>query len=72
MLIMTLFSFNVSYGIIYYLHFFPQNQTAGLRPNGGTNQNCVYLMGGFGHHFDDTSCDYTNAPLCEAPRDGPA
>ena len=75
-LIMTLFLINVSCDIIYHLRLFPQNQTAGLEPTGGTDYNCMYLRSALGHHFCDYSCDYTASPLCEAPRealrDGPA
>ena len=55
---------------------FSQDQTSGLRPFGGTDLNCLYLNSGYGYRFADLSCDYTRAPLCEAPReaqsDGPA
>ena len=63
---MTLFSWNVSYDIIYHSWLFPQYQTSGLEPDGGTNYNCIYLLSNYGHHFADTSCGYTRPPLCEA------
>ena len=73
---MTLFLINVSCDIIYHLRLFPQDQTAGLEPDGGTDYNCIYLLSSYGYHFSDYSCDATRAPLCEAPRealrDGPA
>ena len=74
-LIMTLFLINVSCDIIYHLRLFPQDQTDGLEPTGGT-ENCVILGNARGYHFFDNPCDVTRAPLCEAPRealrDGPS
>ena len=66
---MTLFLLNMSYDIIYYLRLFPQDQFGGLLPNGGRDQNCIYLYGNRGYHFDDAVCDLTLAALCEAPRE---
>ena len=55
--------------MIYYLRLFPQNQTSGLKPDGGTDYNCIYLLSSNGYHFFDAPCDWTRAPLCEAPRE---
>ena len=74
--IITLFLLNVSYDIIYHLRLFPQDQTGGLEPTGGTDYNCIFLSSALGYYFADTYCDTLFAPLCEAPRealrDGPS
>ena len=57
----------MSYDIIYPFRLFPQDQTSGLEPDGGTAYNCIYLSSVYGYHFADNNCDYAAAALCEAP-----